>query len=167
MARRFTLAAGALLLSLAVCAAQQLPWQVRPQPDAAAGPVQYEYPEQVQLTRGKPGDVDLHFRIRDGLHINSHAPYDKSFIRTELIVAEPPGIDVQAVTFPQGTDFALKAFPGQKLSVYTGEVVLHARLLATEPGQHMLNAALRYQACDADTCFPPKKAPVALDVVVR
>ncbi len=164
---RRRLFAGAVLVPLAVCAAQPLPWQVHPQPDAAAQPVQYEYPEQVELTRGKPMEVDLHFRVRDGLHINSHTPSDKSLIRTELIVAEPPGIDVEAVTFPPGADFALKAFPGQKLSVYTGEVVLHARLLATKPGSQMLNAALRYQACDADTCFPPRKAPVALDIVVR
>ena len=160
------IAFAALLVPLAL-AAQQLPWQVRPQSDAAGQLVQYEYPEQVELAAGKPREVDLHFRIRDGLHINSHKPYDKNFIRTELIVAEPPGIDVQAVTFPVGEEYASKAFPGQKLSVYTGELVLHARIVASKPGERMLPAALRYQACDADRCFPPKKAPVALDLVVR
>ena len=160
-------ALSALLLLPLATAAQQLPWQVRPQPDAAAQPVQYEYPEQVQLAAGKPQVVQLHFCIRDGLHINSHKPLDKNFIRTELIVAEPAGIDVQAVTFPEGVDYASKAFPGQKLSVYTGEIVLEARIVASRPGERMLPAALRYQACDADRCFPPKKAPVALDLVVR
>ena len=155
----------ALLLPLA--AAQQLPWQVRPPADAAIQPVQYEYPEQVQLAAGKPQVVELHFRIRDGLHINSHKPLDKNFIRTELIVAEPDGVDVQAVIFPEGTDYASKAFPGQKLSVYTGEIVLDARIMVSKRGERMLPAALRYQACDADRCFPPKKAPVALDLVVR
>lgn len=147
--------------------AQQLPWQVQAGPETAKDPVQYQYPEQVQLATGKAQQVDLHFRIREGLHINSHAPYDKSLIRTDLIVAEPDGIDVQAVTFPDGTDYASRAFPGHKLSVYTGEVVLHARIIAGKPGEQMLKAALRYQACDADTCFPPKKAEVALDLVVR
>ena len=160
MAPRLLLAA-----LLALPAAQQLPWQTHSQ--AAGDPVVYQFPEQVTLTRGKPQSVDLHFRIRDGLHINSHSPRDKTLIRTELIVAEPPGIDVQAVEFPPGESFASKAFPNDKLSVYTGELILHARLAATRPGEHMLQAALHYQACDADTCFPPKNAPIALDIVAK
>ncbi len=160
-------ALAALLLLPLAAAAQQLPWQLRPQADAATQPVQYEYPEQVQLAAGKPQVVELHFRIRDGLHINSHKPLDKNFIRTELIVAEPDGVDVQAVIFPEGVEYASKAFPGQKLSVYTGEIVLDARIMVSRPGERMMPAALRYQACDADRCFPPKKAPVALDLIVR
>ncbi len=136
-------------------------------PDAASSFVQYEYPEQVQLTTGRPQQVDLHFRIRDGLHINSHKPLDASFIRTELIVDEPSGIDVQAVSFPEGESYTSKGLPGEKLSVYTGELVLHARIVATKPGNRMMEAALRYQACDADRCFPPKKAPVALNLIVH
>ena len=156
----------ALLLPLAV-GAQQFPWQTHPEGDLNKEPVRYEYPEQVQLSVGQSHEVDLHFRIREGLHINSHVPLDKNFIRTELIVAEPPGIDVQSVTFPEGADYASKAFPGQKLSVYTGEVILHARIKASKAGEQMLNAALRYQACDADSCLPPKKAAVALDLLAR
>lgn len=147
--------------------AQQLPWQVRPSPGAAQGPVVYEYPEQIELAKGKPQEIELHFRIREGLHINSHAPSDASFVRTELIVAEPPGVDVQAVSFPPGEPYASKAFPNHQLSVYTGELVLRARVVAKKPGEWMMPAALRYQACDVDSCFPPKKAPVEMDVVVH
>ena len=115
----------------------------------------------------RPRLVDLHFRIRDGLHIQSHAPLDKGAVRTELVVAEPPGITVEAVTFPEGEAYASRAFPGVKLSVYTGDIVLHARIYASRPGEQMLNAALHYQACDADACYPPKNAPVALDIVAK
>lgn len=166
------LSAAAVLLCLGVAAAQQLPWQTSEKPaDAApaasAEPVRYEYPEQIQLKVGQVQDIDLHFRIRPGLHINSHKPTDDSFIKTELIVAEPPGIDVETVTFPAGQPYATKAFPGHALSVYTDALVLHARILARKPGETMLPAALRYQACDTDICFPPKKAQVALDIVAR
>jgi hypothetical protein len=166
------LSAALLLLSLGAAGAQQLPWQKGAStqaagPAEASAPVVYEYPEQVSLSVGHVQDVDLHFRIRPGLHINSHKPTDDSFIRTELIVQEPPGIDVETVTFPDGQPYATKAFPGHTLSVYTGEVVLHARILARKPGEQMLNAALRYQACDIDLCFPPKKADVALDLIAR
>ncbi len=149
------------MLKLLLLLAQALPWQ------APAEPVVYTAPAQVTLAHGKPQMVDLHFRIRDGLHINSHTPHDKDLIRTELIVAEPAGLDVQAVDFPPGIDFASKAFPNEKLSVYTGELVLHMRVLATRTGEQRVQGALRYQACDADTCYPPKNAAVAVDVVAR
>ena len=159
---------GALLFlsAFVVAGAQELPWQSSGS-SSAGDPVRYEYPEQVQLTAGRSQQVDLHFRIRGGLHINSHQPLDKSLVRTDLVVAEPSGIDVQSVTFPEGEPYSSAAFPREKLSVYTGEVVLHARILAARPGEQLLSAALRYQACDANTCFPPKKATVALDVVAR
>ncbi len=111
--------------------------------------------------------MELHFRIREGLHINSHKPLDASLIRTELIVVEPAGLRVQAVTFPEGEPYASKAFPDEKLSVYSGEFVLHARIVAAKPGEQTLPAALHYQACDADRCFPPKEAQVTLDIVSR
>ncbi len=164
----FAVLLGTLLaVPVGIAAQQALPWQVRPSGDAANQPVQYTFPEQVALTVGKPQEVDLHFRIQEGLHINSHKPLDASFIRTELIVAEPPGIDVEKVDFPPGEPYESKAFHGHKLSVYTGELILRARIVAKRPGEHMLRAALRYQACDLDTCLPPKKAPIALDILAR
>jgi hypothetical protein len=45
-------------------------------------------------------------------------------------------------------------------------VVLRAHLTAAR-GEHLVQAALRYQACDTDSCYPPKSAPVALDIVAK
>ena len=41
---------------------------------AKAEAVQYLYPEQVTVPAGKATPVALHFRIKQGLHINSHTP---------------------------------------------------------------------------------------------
>ena len=147
-----------------VAQAQNLPWQNREKNPAAA--VRYEYPEQVSVPAGKPTTVDLHFRVADGLHINSHMPLQKSLIRTELAVVEPRGVKFSWVDFPEGSAFVLKALPDEKLSVYQGEFVLHAHIIAAA-GEHLVEAGLRYQACTADTCYPPKTAPVALDVIAR
>ncbi len=153
-----------LLAGVYACAQDTMPWQS--EGDKPAPAVRYEYPEQVTVAAGKPAVVEMHFRVRDGLHINSHTPLDKSLIRTELILVEPPGLKVAAVDFPQGASYSLKSLPNEKLSVYTGEVVLRAHVTAT-PGEHLVEASLRYQACDSDSCYPPKKAPVALDIIAK
>ena len=128
--------------------------------------VEYLYPEQVTVTAGKASDVALHFRIADGLHINSHTPRQKSLIRTELIAAEPTGVKIATVDFPDGSDFAFPADPSQKLSIYSGEFVLKMHVTA-QRGDHLIQGALRYQACDMTTCFPPRNAPVAVDVIAH
>jgi hypothetical protein len=110
--------------------------------------------------------IDLHFRVANGLHINSHAPSEKSLIPTRLAVVEAPGLNVTAVDFPPGTDYAFQFSPREKLSVYTGEFVLQAHLLA-QPGEHALEAGLRYQACDANSCMPPHTIPVSVVVVAK
>jgi hypothetical protein len=145
--------------------AQTLPWQT---PGSEGGNptqlVHFLYPQQVTVAAGKPATIEMHFRINDGLHINAHVPRQKSLIRTELIEAEPAGVKIAAVDFPDGVDYAFPADPAQKLSVYNGEFVLKMHLTA-QRGEHLLEGALRYQACDTNTCFPPRKLPVAVSVV--
>jgi hypothetical protein len=163
--------AAALSIALAICAAaacaQALPWQSSDNP---GGPnqqlVHFLYPQQVTVQAGSAQTVDLHFRIANGLHINSHTPRQKSLIRTELIVAEPTGVKIATVDFPDGTDFAFPADPSQKLSIYSGEFVLKMHLTA-QSGNHLVQGALRYQACDNSTCFPPRNTPVAIDVIAH
>jgi thiol:disulfide interchange protein len=157
----------ALATGAALAFAQALPWQSSDNP---GGPnqqlVHFLYPQQVTVTAGTAQTVELHFRIANGLHINSHTPRQKSLIRTELIIAEPTGVKIAAVDFPDGTDFAFPADPSQKLSIYSGEFVLKMHVTA-QPGNHLIQGALRYQACDNSTCYPPRNAPVALDVIAR
>src|ERR1017187_2637508 len=49
---------------------------------ARADTVQYLFPEQVTVPAGKSSPVTLHFRIAQGLHINSHAPRPEELIPT-------------------------------------------------------------------------------------
>jgi hypothetical protein len=158
------MALGTGLLVAGLWAQDNMPWQSGG--DKPAPAVRYEYPEQVSIAAAKPAVIELHFRVRDGLHINSHVPLEKSLIRTELIAIEPPGVKISAVDFPDGVPYALTSMPNEKLSVYTGEVVLRAHVTA-QAGEHLLEAALRYQACDSNSCYPPKKLPVAVDIIAK
>jgi hypothetical protein len=128
-----------------------------------AAAVEFLSPGQVTVPAHRTTQIDLHFRVADGLHINSHAPLDKSLIPARLAVVEAHGLNVTAVDFPPGTEYALQFSPREKLSVYTGEFVLHAHVTA-EPGDHALEAGLRYQACNANSCMPPHTLPVEITV---
>ena len=67
-------------------------------------------------------------------------------------------------TYPAGEDFTLPLDPSTKLSVYTTEFTIQARIVATA-GNHLVEAKLHYQACDKNACLPPKTIPVAIDVI--
>lgn len=159
-----------LLAATSAAGAQKLPWQgrmtgasvesTRPQD------VQYLFPEQVSVAAGKDAVIEMHFKVNHGMHINSHTPREKWLIATRLQVTDSPEVKLGAVEFPAGEDYTLAAMPKDKLSVYTGEFVVRAHITA-RPGQHILQGTLRYQACDTNSCYPPREAPVAVDVIAK
>jgi len=152
-------------LSLGVCASLA---QDRSEPVSRSIPkgaaVEFLFPEQVTVAAGKASEVALHFRIAQGLHINSHTPREEYLIPTTFSVPEGAGVRLEGVAYPPGTDFALPIDPATKLSVYTGEFVLQARIVA-EAGNHLVEGKLHFQACDNNACMPPKTIPVAIDVI--
>ncbi len=160
--KRFAWAALVLLLAASFAAAQKLPWQKSERPQD----VRYLFPEQVSVPAGKDAVVELHFRINSGMHINSHTPSEKGLIPTSLILPENSGVKLDKVDFPSGSEYSLRAMPSMKLSVYTGDFVVRAHIRAIS-GQHLVQAALRYQACDVNACYPPRKAPVVVDVIAK
>jgi len=126
--------------------------------------VEYLFPEQVTVPAGKASDVALHFRIAQGLHINSHTPKDEFLIPTTFSIPEGAGVRLKEASYPAGAEFTLPLDPKNKLSVYTGEFVIQTRIVAAA-GNHLVEGKLHYQACDKNACMPPKTIPVAIDVI--
>ncbi len=126
--------------------------------------VEYLYPEQVTVAAGKTSEVTLHFRIAQGLHINSHTPRENELIPTTFSIPEGFGVRLEGADYPAGVDFTLPLDPETKLSVYTGDFTIQARIVAAA-GNHLVEAKLRYQACDKDACMPPKTITVPIDVI--
>jgi hypothetical protein len=54
--------------------------------------------------------------------------------------------------------------PSTKLSVYTREFIIQARIVAAA-GDHLVEAKLHFQACDRSACLPPKTITVPIDVI--
>ncbi len=126
--------------------------------------VTFLFPEQVTVPAGKPSQIALHFRIAPGLHINSHTPTDEFLIPTTFSIPEGSGVRLESATYPAGTVMALPIDPTTKLSVYTGEFIIQAHIVATA-GNHLVEGKLHYQACDNKQCLPPKTIVVAIDVI--
>jgi hypothetical protein len=168
-----------LLTLLAACStgAQQLPQGLKdpqlPIPGAqnrpgtaSKDPVQFLYPSEVTVAAHRPAAIDLKFHVAEGLHINSHTPHEKTLIPTRLAVTEEPGVDVSGIDFPPGVDYALAFSPKEKLSVYTGDFTLRAHL-RVPPGPHSLDGVLRYQACDVNSCLPPRNLQFSVSILAK
>jgi hypothetical protein len=162
------------LLALAAAAqtpssgADKMPWQTANNAPAskASDAVQFLDPAQVTIPAGKSTVVSLHFVVAQGLHINSNTPHDPNLIPTRLAVVDGDGLRTQNVDFPAGVDTTFAFAPNQKVSVYTGDFVLKAHIVASR-GTHQWQGVMRYQACNIDECLPPRKLPVTIDVTAK
>jgi hypothetical protein len=155
----------AAALAIAAASAQAQKPLFDDAPRSAAKPsVAFLYPEQVTIPAGKPATIALHFRVAPGLHINSHTPSEPELIPATFSIPAGSGVRLDGVIYPPGADFTLPLDPTTKLSVYSGEFILQARIVA-EPGNHLVEARLRCQACDNNACMPPRTIIVAIDVI--
>jgi DsbC/DsbD-like thiol-disulfide interchange protein len=159
MMRLGTMLAGLLV---ALPGANVLPAQQIGNLDApAAKPKSYVVyaAEQQNVTAGKRSVLELHFRVVDGFHVNSHTPKSELLIPTQISFQPAAGVKAEAVEYPAGTSYSFSFDPTEKLDVYTGAFTMKLPVVA-EAGTHTVDGTLRYQACDHAACYPPKSLPV-------
>jgi thioredoxin:protein disulfide reductase len=106
--------------------------------------------------------VALKVALPEGLHTQSDKPRDPTFIPTVLTLEAPAGVAVEEIVFPPASDLKQAGLP-EPLSVF-GErfaIGVEVSLASSVPaGELLLPAKLRYQACDANLCYPPTTANV-------
>ncbi|WP_433963934.1 protein-disulfide reductase DsbD N-terminal domain-containing protein [Tunturiibacter gelidiferens] len=115
--------------------------------------------EQQNVAAGKRSVLELHFRVLDGYHVNSHTPKSELLIPTRMELQPATGVKAEAVEYPTGTSYSFSFDPTEKLDVYTGTFTVKLPVVA-EVGTHTVDGTLRYQACDHAACYPPKSLPV-------
>jgi Disulphide bond corrector protein DsbC len=115
--------------------------------------------EQQVVAAGKRSMLELHFRVVDGFHVNSHTPKSELLIPTQIVLQPAAGVTADPVEYPAGTTYSFSFDPSEKLDVYSGAFTVKLPVVA-EAGAHMIEGALRYQACDHAACYPPKSLPV-------
>jgi hypothetical protein len=115
--------------------------------------------EPQNVAAGKRSVLDLHFRVLDGYHVNSHTPKSELLIPTRIELQPVSGVKADAVEYPSGTSYSFSFDPSEKLDVYTGSFTVKLPVVA-EAGAHTVEGTLRYQACDHAACYPPKSLPI-------
>jgi DsbC/DsbD-like thiol-disulfide interchange protein len=115
--------------------------------------------EQQVAAAGKRSVLELHFRVVDGFHVNSHTPKSELLIPTQIALQPATGVKAEAVEYPAGTSYSFSFDPSEKLDVYSGDFTVKLPVVA-EAGTHTVDGTLRYQACDHAACYPPRSLPV-------
>jgi hypothetical protein len=101
-------------------------------------------------------------------HVNSHVPSAEYLIPTSLELTSFEGLSPGEWEFPKGE---MRTFPFSQdaLSVYEGTFVILGSLKAAEgtpAAEKQVKGFLRYQACTAQRCYPPKKEEFSFPVRV-
>lgn len=111
----------------------------------------------------------LQVSLPDDVHVQSNAPRDPMLIGTAVTVQAPPGVTVVDTVYPAATDFRL-AGQATPLSVFEQRFVVGMTLAiaagAPEGGELTIPIRLRYQACNANTCFAPAREELSLPLRV-
>ena len=100
--------------------------------------------------------------LAEGFHVQSNQPRDPTLIATVLGVEPPAGVEALEVVFPKTVDFQQEG-SAQPLAVFEREFLIGARFQIDPrqpPGDLVIPARLRYQACDDKVCFRPMTADV-------
>src|SRR5262245_22671792 len=58
------------------------------------------------ITRGKPGNVTLHFEVENGYHVNSNTPSAEFLIPTALKLTAPTDIVIGRISYPKGQEMS-------------------------------------------------------------
>jgi len=121
------------------------------------------------VSPGRSTLIQFTFRVQDPYHINSSKPLVEELIPTQLHFSLPGEIAVGKMQYPAGKLMSFPFDPSTKLSVYSGDFVIRGLIMApikVSTGTYTVHGELKYQACDNNACYPPKKLPFTFNVSV-
>lgn len=122
--------------------------------------------ETVKAKLGSTVEVRLPLELRQGFHVNSDKPADKTLIPLR-ITWKDGYLGATEVLFPKPVMEKYK-FSKDLLSVFTGnfEVITKFKVAPTAPlGPGAMNGVVRYQACNDNGCQFPTNLNVAIQVM--
>jgi hypothetical protein len=124
---------------------------------------------KVSGKRGDTVDAKIPLVVDPGFHVNSNTPSDETLIPLAVTWKATGVLEGGKITYPKAS-FEKYAGLEKPLSVFTGnfEVVAHFKVAGNAPaGPGVAVGQVKYQACNSNTCFPPKTAEISLPYSVQ
>ncbi|MGH7213769.1 MAG: cytochrome c biogenesis protein CcdA, partial [Tepidisphaeraceae bacterium] len=151
--RPTTLILAAAALALVASASRAAP--PKPEPRAVLN--------YAALQPGQQAVVAVVVEVPDGFHAQSSEPLEKFLIPYTVTLEGTENAEVFAPQYPPAQ---IEEYAGLgKMSVYNGRIVTYVPVqvkAGAGPGSVSLAGWVRYQICDDQMCFPPRKAPFTL-----
>jgi len=113
---------------------------------------------QDRLLAGGSCRVAMLVTIQEGWHINTNPAMPETMIPTQFSVKSKYGTVLKNVTYPEGERIAVKGLKDRQ-TIYEKQVLLYGVLMVPKEAvgkTEELELQVRYQACNADVCHPPK-----------
>jgi hypothetical protein len=124
---------------------------------------------KIVVSPGHSAPVQFNFHVHDPYHINSSHPLTEELIPTQLHFSLPGEVAFGKLQYPAGKMMSFPFDPSTKLSVYSGDFAVRGIVMApgqASTGTYTIHGELKYQACDNNACYPPKKLPFTFNVKV-
>ncbi len=128
-----------------------------------------EAPGKLVARRGTPAAARIAVSVEPNFHVNSNTPSDAYLIPLSLKWTPGGALQPDGVQFPKPR-LEKYEFSDKPLSVFTGDFDLTARFkvpAGAPQGPGIMVGKLRYQACNNNSCFPPKTAEVRLSYTIQ
>lgn len=112
-----------------------------------------------KAARGTSFQIAVEADIAPGWHVNAHAPTDEFLVPTDLVLEASSGILLGRIAYPPPVERTF-AFSGRPMAVYEGRVLLGSTASVSESaplGPGTIRMTLTYQACNDETCLPPRE----------
>ncbi|MBX5479972.1 MAG: hypothetical protein IRZ19_12985 [Pyrinomonas methylaliphatogenes] len=139
-----------------------------PTPKRASDIVRVEV-TPIEMRAGDRAEAKIKVIVADGYHINANPPTYDYLKATELQVSSTDSIAAGPPVYPPAIKRKF-SFAPDPLAVYEGAdtvIKLPLRAAQTARGKVELEARLRAQACDDQTCYPPREIRFAIPITVR
>lgn len=134
----------------------------------SSGVVTAVAPPKTVVARGSTAEARVRVQLRNGYHVNSNTPADEYLIPLKLTWTSAP-FEAAETVYPK-PKMEKYSFSAKPLSVFAGDFDILTRLKApagAPPGPGVLLGKLRFQACNDNSCLPPKTVEVRLPYQIQ
>ena len=121
------------------------------------------------IKAGKTSTFIIKINVKQGFHIQANQIKDKFLIPTTVAIDSSKNIKAGKAIFPESIKFRLEG-TNDWMEVYNNSFQIKIPVKAgmqMERGSYSLRAEIRYQACNAKTCFFPKTIVFAIPFQVQ